>query len=49
MEKRFGMFNSVWSDERPKPNPALVTGWPMDMNNPMDRESVDKSVSFHDL
>ena len=49
VEKRFGMPNSARSDERPKPNPAPVTGWPMDMNNPMDRESVDKSVSFHDL
>ena len=49
VEKRFGMPNSARSDERPKSAPASSVGWPMDMNNPMDRESVDKSVSFHDF
>ena len=24
-------------------------GWPMDLNQPKDRESVDKAVSFHDV
>ena len=23
--------------------------WSLDLNNPLDRESVDKSISFHDL
>ena len=49
VEKRFGVPNSARSDERPKHSVAPALGWPMDMNNPMDRESVDKSVSFHDL
>jgi len=24
-------------------------GWPLDLNRPFDRESVDKATSFHDL
>ncbi len=24
-------------------------GWPLDLNKPKDRESVDKAISFHDL
>jgi hypothetical protein len=49
VEKRFGIPNSARSDERPSRTAAPALGWPMDMNNPMDRESVDKAVSFHDL
>jgi hypothetical protein len=24
-------------------------GWPLDLNKPKDRESVDMAISFHDL
>ena len=49
VEKQFGLPNSSQSPEstrRPEPDEV---GWPMDLNNPMDRESVDRAVSFHDV
>ena len=49
VEKRFGLPNSSPNDERTKPPSPPEVGWPMDMNKPMDRESVDKSVSFHEV
>ena len=49
LEKRFGLPNSAPSGEQPaKPEEGDV-GWPMDLNRPFDRESVDKATSFHDL
>ena len=51
LEKRSGLPNSAPSGERPPrrdPDDEDV-GWPMDLNRPCDRESVDKSVSFHDV
>jgi hypothetical protein len=48
VEKQFGVPNSAaLAERRPKPAPQEV-GWPLDLNRPMDRESVDKAVSFHD-
>jgi uncharacterized coiled-coil protein SlyX len=47
VEKQHGLPNSTPKTERvPKPDDV---GWPLDLNNPMGRESVDKAVSFHDL
>jgi len=49
LEKRFGLPNSEPSGEQPpRPEPEDV-GWPMDLNRPLGRESVDKAVSFHDV
>ncbi len=49
LEKRFGLPNSAPSGEQPpRPEPEDV-GWPMDLNRPLGRESVDKAVSFHDV
>jgi len=48
VEKQFGISNSAALAER-KPRATVEdVGWPLDLNRPMDRESVDKSVSFHD-
>jgi hypothetical protein len=47
VEKQHGLPNSTPRTERaPKSDDV---GWPLDLNNPMGRESVDKAVSFHDL
>lgn len=47
VEKQFGLPNSA-----PPPEPVTKSheevGWPMDLNKPMDRENVDKAVSFHE-
>lgn len=48
VEKQFGLPNSA-----PPPEPVTKAqpeevGWPMDLNKPMDRENVDKAVSFHE-
>ena len=48
VEKQFGLPNSTSTERVRKAEPEEV-GWPMDLNHPMDRESVDKTVSFHDL
>lgn len=49
LEKRFGLPNSTPSGERPaKPDDEDI-GWPLDLNRPFDRESVDKATSFHDV
>ncbi|HJK90606.1 MAG TPA: hypothetical protein RMH85_18850 [Polyangiaceae bacterium LLY-WYZ-15_(1-7)] len=49
VEKQFGLPNSSQSPESVRKVAPEEVGWPMDLNNPMDRESVDKAVSFHDL
>lgn len=49
LEKRFGLPNSTPSGERPSKPDTEDVGWPMDLNRPLDRESVDKTTSFHDL
>jgi len=46
---QFGLPNSAPSTERVRKSEPEEVGWPMDLNHPMDRESVDKGVSFHDL
>jgi len=49
VEKSFGMPNSAPNPERVQKAEPEEVGWPMDLNQPMDRESVDKAVSFHDM
>ena len=49
MEKQFGLPNSAAPAERVAKAVPDETGWPLDLNKPMDRENVDKTVSFHDL
>ena len=49
LEKRFGLPNSAPSGERPAKPEDEDVGWPLDLNRPYDRESVDKAVSFHDV
>ncbi len=49
LEKRFGLPNSAPSGERPAKPDEEDVGWPMDLNRPFDRESVDKATSFHDV
>ena len=49
LEKRFGLPNSAPSGERPPKAEDQDVGWPMDLNRPFDRESVDKATSFHDV
>ena len=49
LEKRSGLPNSTPRDERPTPASGDDdVGWPLDLNRTCDRESVDKSVSFHE-
>ncbi|CAM4284683.1 hypothetical protein [Corallococcus exiguus] len=49
VEKQFGLPNSSATAERP-PKPTVEdVGWPLDMNKPLNRESVDKALSFHDV
>ena len=49
LEKRFGLPNSAPSGERRPKTDEEDIGWPLDLNRPFDRESVDKATSFHDL
>jgi hypothetical protein len=50
VEKRFGLPNSSPSGEhQAKPQEPENIGWPLDLNRSLDRDSVDKSVSFHDV
>jgi len=49
LEKGVGLPNSRQAPEAPATRPAKEdVSWPLDMNRPMDRESVDKTISFHD-
>jgi hypothetical protein len=47
LEKGTGLPNSRAHEERRPPRDEDV-GWPLDLNRPLDRESVDKATSFHD-
>ena len=51
LEKRSGLPNSAASGEQPPHarDEDEDVGWPMDLNRPYDRKSVDKAVSFHDV
>jgi len=49
LEKGFGLPNSAATREQGGRPDAEDVGWPLDLNRPFDRESVDKAVSFHDL
>ena len=51
LEKHFGLPNSSPAGERPNGSKDSQDddSWSLDLNNPLDRESVDKSISFHDL
>lgn len=49
LEKRFGLPNSLPTDERVTKRESEDTSWPLDLNKPVDRKSVDRSVSFHDV
>jgi hypothetical protein len=49
VEKQFGLPSSAGAPEPVVAAPAKALGWPLDLNKPMDRENVDKAVSFHDL
>ena len=47
VEQQFGLPNSTAHAERVTRATEEI-GWPLDLNHPMDRESVDKAISFHD-
>jgi hypothetical protein len=47
LEKGTGLPNSRTHEER-RPARDEDVGWPLDLNRPLDRESVDKATSFHD-
>lgn len=49
VEKQFGLPNSAAPTERVSKATVEDVGWPLDLNKPKDRESVDKAISFHDL
>jgi hypothetical protein len=49
MEKQFGLPNSAAPAEQVSKAAPEEVGWPLDLNKPMDRENVDKALSFHDL
>ena len=49
VEKQFGLPNSAAPAERVSKATVEDVGWPLDLNKPKDRESVDKAISFHDL
>jgi len=49
LEKGVGLPNSRQAPERPAARAGSEeVSWPLDLNRPMDRESVDKTTSFHD-
>lgn len=51
MEKRFGLPNSAPVEKRPlsRTEDDADIGWPLDLNHSLDRDSVDKAISFHDV
>ena len=49
VEKQDGLPNSAAPAERMSKATVEDVGWPLDLNKPKDRESVDKAISFHDL
>jgi hypothetical protein len=48
VEKHFGLPNSAAPAERVSKATAQDVTWPLDLNQPKDRQSVDKAISFHD-
>lgn len=49
VEKQFGLPNSIPTQPQPPPKPAEhEVAWPLDLNNPLDRDNVEKSLSFHE-
>lgn len=48
LEKRFGLPNSTPARESSATATPEEVGWPLDLNRRLDRESVDKSISFHE-
>lgn len=49
VEKQSGVPNSAAPAEQVAKASLEAVGWPLDLNAPKDRETVDKTVSFHDL
>ncbi|MEO1335613.1 MAG: hypothetical protein AAFV29_08205, partial [Myxococcota bacterium] len=50
LEKHTAQPNSRPAGEHRRPHPTMTdVGWPRDLNRNLDRGSVDKAVSFHDL
>ena len=49
VEKQFGLPNSTPVDGQPAAAKPRGVSWPVDLNRPLDRDSVEKTVSFHDL
>lgn len=49
VEKQHGLPNSSAPAERPPKPSTEDVGWPLDLNKPLNRESVDKALSFHDV
>lgn len=49
LEKHVGLPNSSSAGERPPKRRDEDEFWSLDLNQPLDRDSVDKSVSFHDV
>ena len=47
VEKQFGLPNSLPPPSSPPRKKDDDVAWPLDLNNPLDRHSVDKSLSFH--
>ena len=50
VEKRFGVPQSTPAGETPARTSDADddVDWPLDLNRPLDRDSVEKSLSFHD-
>jgi len=48
VEKQFGLPNSAAPAEHLSKATTEDIGWPLDLNQPKDRQNVDKSISFHD-
>jgi hypothetical protein len=48
VEKQFGLPNSLQVQPPPPKPTEEPVAWPLDLNNPLDRQSVDKSLSFHE-
>ncbi|MCP4676632.1 MAG: hypothetical protein GY854_14185, partial [Deltaproteobacteria bacterium] len=49
VEKSFGLPASLPVGESTQPTKSGHVSWPLDLNAPVDRESTDKEVSFHDV
>jgi hypothetical protein len=49
LEKRAGLPNSAPVEKSTAPSEPGDVGWPLDLNKSLDRSTVDKAVSFHDL